>query len=432
MTRLYDLLIVGAGPAGMAAAHAAAACGMRIALVDDNPRAGGQIWRGGPLASNDKRAADLWTALRGMRNVEILTRTRISAVLDHGALLAETPYGGLTLHYRMLILATGARERLLPFPGWTLPGVTGAGGLQALTKGGYPVAGKRVVVAGSGPLLLAVAATLKAGGAQVAAIIEQAPLRRIARFTLSLTVTPAKLAQAFRLRMALHDVGYHMNSHVVAAEGTDRLQQITYVRGGARHVLACDYLACGFGLMPNTELAAALGCAIVNGRVRVNRMQMTSVPNVYCAGEGSGIGGVELSLLEGRIAGLAAADMPSQADASIAQRKHWRAFARRLDSAFRLNPELRSLCKDDTVVCRCEDVVHRDLVPHQSWRSAKLHTRCGMGPCQGRVCGGATEFLYGWTQDSVRMPLSPVRIGCLVEPDGGISATSIASDIHSA
>jgi D-hydroxyproline dehydrogenase subunit alpha len=431
MTHTYDLVVVGAGPAGMAAAHAAAACGMRIALVDDNPRAGGQIWRGGPLATDDARAIYLWTVLRGMRNVEIMRRTRVCAALEPGALLVDTPYGGVTLRYRMLILATGARERLLPFPGWTLPGVTGAGGLQALVKGGYPIAGKRLVVAGSGPLLLAAAATLKASGAQVMAILEQAPLHRVAVFTAALAAAPDKLAQAVRLRTALLGIGYRLHSHVVAATGTDRLQQITYERNGRRHTIACDYLACGFGLVPNTELAAALGCDIVDGKVRVNRLQMTSVPDVYCAGEGTGIGGVELSLVEGRIAGLAAADMPARAESIMSRRRYWRTFARGLHWTFRLRPELKALCNDDTVVCRCEDVTHGELASHQSWRSAKLHTRCGMGPCQGRVCGGATEFLYGWTQDSVRLPLSPLRISSLVEQESDLNVTSITSDIHS-
>ncbi|HYD81795.1 MAG TPA: FAD/NAD(P)-binding oxidoreductase [Paucimonas sp.] len=414
MRRAFDIVIIGAGPAGMAAAQAAAASGAAIAVVDDNVKSGGQIWRGGPDESKDGRAIALWSALREARNVEFFSRTRICAPLDGKELLAETPDGALILQYGTLILATGARERLLPFPGWTLPGVTGAGGLQALSKGGYPVAGKRVVVAGSGPLLLAVAATLKIKGAEVVAIFEQAPWHRVARFGLSLALTPGKLKQAMQLRATLSGVPYRAGSHVVAAKGKDVLEKISVMQGGRRREIDCDYLACGYGLIPNVELASALGCATIDGAVRVDGLQRTSVPDVFCAGEGTGVGGVDLSLVEGKIAGLAAAQRSQDAEPHFAERERWRAFARRLERAFALRPDLRSLCEPDTIVCRCEDVAHRSLASHPNWRSAKLHTRCGMGPCQGRICGGATGFLYGWTQDSIRMPLSPTRIGSLL------------------
>ena len=135
----------------------------------------------------------------------------------------------------------------------------------------------------------------------------------------------------------------------------------------------------------------------------------------YCAGEGTGVGGVDLALAEGRIAGLAAAGHPEQAREAFASRASWQKFAARLARAFALRPELRTLAGDDTIVCRCEDVCHGDLRTHTSWRSAKLQTRCGMGPCQGRICGGATEILYGWRPDAVRMPISPTRISSIID-----------------
>jgi NADPH-dependent 2,4-dienoyl-CoA reductase/sulfur reductase-like enzyme len=426
MRRVFDIIVVVAGPAGMAAAQVAAGSGARIAVVDDNPHAGGQIWRGGPLDSGDKRAIALWSSLSANSAnglVDFFPRTRICAPFGDGILLAETSDSSLTFEYGNLILATGARERLLPFPGWTLPGVTGAGGLQALSKGGYPVAGKRVVVAGSGPLLLAVAATLKAKGAHVTAILEQAPLHRLARFALSLVSTPAKLTQALQLRTTLAGVPYLSNSHVVSAQGNERLEQIEYLHRGRTKTITCDYLACGYGLIPNIELAATLGCALTDGAVHVDKFQASSVPHIYVAGETTGIGGVDLSLAEGRIAGLAAIGRLDQATQHFAERERWRAFACRVEHAFALRPALRMLCDADTIVCRCEDVRHGDLASHASWRSAKLHTRCGMGACQGRVCGGATEFLYGWTQDSVRPPLSPTRVSSLIVDNSGGHAT---------
>lgn len=410
-----DVLVVGAGPAGLAAAHAAAGSGAQVAIIDDNPWAGGQIWRGGPEKSADARARSLWSALHDMTNVQRHQQCRVVMPLGDRMLLAESAGQSIRFQYGSLILATGARERFLPFPGWTLPGVTGAGGLQALAKGGYPVAGKRVVVAGSGPLLLAVAATLTGKGARVEAIFEQARHHRLARFALSLFVTPSKLRQAIALKARLRHVPYCADSYPVEAFGNGRLESVRIRRRRTVSELACDYLACGFGLLPNIELACAFGCKIDSGAVAVDSHQRTSVPRVYCAGEGTGIGGVDLALVEGRIAGLAATGRTAEAEELFAERARWQAFSRRLACAFALRPELRNLSAPDTLICRCEDVSHGELAQHASWRSAKLHTRCGMGPCQGRVCGGATGFLYGWTPDSVREPVSPARISSLID-----------------
>ncbi|MGS0744180.1 FAD-dependent oxidoreductase, partial [Glaciimonas sp. GG7] len=272
------------------------------------------------------------------------------------------------------------------------------------------------VVAGSGPLLLAVAATLKERDANVIAIVEQTLLHQLTRFALSLLATPGKLRQALQLGSQLKHTPYYMNSYVLEAQGKTGLEKVVLQRGAQPQpeLIDCDYLACGFGLIPNIELAIALGCASAEGVVQVDRWQQTSVHGVFCAGESTGIGGVDLSLVEGRIAGLAAVNDLSQASIDIIERERWQRFARRLTNTFVLRPELRDVCDDSTIVCRCEDVCHGELAQHTSWRSAKLHTRCGMGPCQGRVCSGATDFLYGWSQDSVRMPLSPARIDSIL------------------
>lgn len=416
----HDILVIGAGPAGLAAAHAASVSGVKVGIVDDNPLAGGQIWRGGPDQQADPRAHALWSALREAPNVTFLPQTRVLYSPEPGQLRVQTPTASDTLRFGHLILATGARERLLPFPGWTLPGVTGAGGLQALSKGGYPLQGKRVVVAGSGPLLLAVAATLKLKGAHIVAIIEQAGTPALARFALGLLATPSKISQALGLAARLGGVPYLRDSYVRSAHGDGTLQSVLVQRGKGRELetLQCDYLACGYGLIPNVELAQALGCdtATVGTQTVVvaDHWQQTSVAGIYCAGEGTGVGGVDLALVEGRIAGLCASGQILQAHADFGRRDRWRKFAAALARAFAPRPELATLAGDDTIVCRCEDVCHAELRTHTTWRSAKLQTRCGMGPCQGRICGGATEVLYGWRPDAVRMPISPARIDTLI------------------
>ncbi|WP_426171707.1 FAD-dependent oxidoreductase [Pseudoduganella sp. R-34] len=415
MTQLFDILIVGAGPAGLAAAHAAASAqdARRIAIIDDNPLAGGQIWRGGPARQQDQRARRLWQALESASNVSFLPGTRVLMQTQPGELLVQDAEQARTIRYNQLILATGARELLLPFPGWTLPGVTGAGGLQALAKGGYPVQGKRVVVAGTGPLLLAVAATLKERGALVAAIVEQASFPALARFAAGLALTPSKALQAVRLGAALRGIPYCANSYVTSARGDVQVTSVQVQRKGARLDIDCDYLACGYGLLPNTELARALGCAIEQGAVKTDPWQRTSVPNVLCAGEGTGVGGVDLALVEGRIAGLAACGEGVTPEL-FTERTQWQGFAARLARTFAPREELRTLAQPDTIVCRCEDVCHDELRGQPNWRSAKLQTRCGMGPCQGRICGNATDFLYGWRPDAVRTPISPARAGSII------------------
>jgi NADPH-dependent 2,4-dienoyl-CoA reductase/sulfur reductase-like enzyme len=184
-------------------------------------------------------------------------------------------------------------------------------------------------------------------------------------------------------------------------------------QGDKAWMIGCDYLACGFGLVPNVDLPSALGCAISSGAVQVDEWQQSSLPHIYCAGEVTGIGGLDCSLVEGQIAGFAATGQLDDARSCFARRVHARRFASLLASSFALRDELKTLATANTVVCRCEDVSLHALQSHSNWRSAKLHTRCGMGPCQGRICGAATSFLFGWTPASVRPPITPARLTSL-------------------
>jgi NADPH-dependent 2,4-dienoyl-CoA reductase/sulfur reductase-like enzyme len=407
------VLVVGGGPAGIAAACCAAEANLRVAMVDDNPALGGQIWRG-EQASPSTQEASAWYERIKRLPVQFIAGARVFAQTDAHTVLAESDGKTYDFAFRKLILCTGARERFLPFPGWTLPNVMGAGGLQALARSGLDVRGKKVVVAGSGPLLLAVAAHLRKWGAESCLIAEQASGRRLARFSLALALHPSKLKDAVALRRELAGVPYLTSCWPVAARGSKKLESVTLRRGSKIWSVPCDYLACGFHLVPNTELASLLGCGVEQGRVWTDHLQQTSVPDVYCAGEPTGIGGLELSLLEGQIAGYAAAAQPDAARRLFASRKRARRFAAAMDRAFALRPELRALSQADTLVCRCEDVPLARLREHSSWRAAKLLTRCGMGPCQGRVCGPAVEFLLGWSAESVRPPVFPVRVESLI------------------
>ena len=420
----FDIVVVGAGPAGLAAAVTAADCGLRVGVVDDNPAPGGQIWRSG---AHLPAAARRWKARFAAAHVVRLQGWRIVDCPEPGVARAQrndaeigrdsSAADGTSLRYRHLLLATGARERFLPFPGWTLPNVMGAGGLDAMVRGGLPIAGKRVVVAGTGPLLLAVAAHLAARGAEIPAICDQASLARMAPLVLQVLRQPGKLWQGASYRWTTRASRYLTRCWPVSAEGDSRLRSVTLQRDGKRWSVACDYLACGFHLVPNTELASLLGCRLEHGFVATDQLMQTSVPNIWCAGEPTGIGGVELSLLEGQIAGLAVAGRTSDAHRLARGRRGALSFARALHRACRLNPQLRDLASHNTIVCRCEDVELGALLGRTGWRDARLHTRCGMGPCQGRICGAAVEFLFGWRADSVRPPVFPALVSSFLEPE---------------
>ncbi len=410
----FDILVIGGGPAGLAAAVTAKESGARVAIVDDNPGLGGQIWRGEHRKTSSHEAAE-WLRRLQAAQVEFISGARVYDQPEAGVLLAETFDGVLELGYRKLILATGARERFLPFPGWTLPGVAGAGGLQALVKSGLPIEGKKVVVAGTGPLLLAVAAYLHKRGAQVLLIAEQAPQNKLLSFGLGLWRSPGKIIQAVQLKRELAGIRHLTGCWPVAANGDNQLRSITLRRGQKTWEVVCEYLACGFHLLPNTELAVFFGCALLEGVVQVDAFQQTTRPGIYCAGEPTGIGGLEVSLVEGQIAGFAATGQSEKARALFSQRDKHQRFANLLNQTFALREELKLLPQADTIVCRCEDVSFARLQSQPAWRAAKLHTRCGMGPCQGRICGGAIEFLLGWPAESVRPPVFPVKVGSLIQ-----------------
>ena len=219
------IVIVGAGPAGIAAAVTASQFERDVTLIDDNPAAGGQIWRADPSASP-------WLAQ--LSDIQFLPSTRvISADAVRQTILTDTQPAELA--YSRLILATGARELFLPFPGWTLPNILGVGGLQALVKSGLPIAGKRVIVSGTGPLLLAVAAYLHKKNALVSLIAEQANLASVTQFALSLIASPSgKLRQALDLAPQRLGIRYMTSCWVEAATGTDKVERIRLRRGGAR------------------------------------------------------------------------------------------------------------------------------------------------------------------------------------------------------
>lgn len=420
--RSFQVVVIGAGPAGMSAAAEAASCGSSVLLIDAQPASGGQVWRRDIAFGAADAARALEDRLQAL-GVQRLARSEVVGAAGRrltvrvGAELQEVEFSAL-------VIASGARELFIPFPGWTLPGVTGAGGAQALAKQGCEVRGKRVVVAGSGPLLLAAAATLRRHGARVVGIHEQAGATEVAAFAAGLWRWPGKVGQAIRLRASLRGVPYRLSSYVVRAHGEQRLTAVEILHRGRVSRIECDMLACGYGLVANVELAHALGCRLEDQAphpaVCVDEYQGTSVAQVYAAGEACGIGGIDSARVEGSIAGLAAAGEARRARRLFGRRVRARRFAGHLQRCFRLRGELRTLAQADTIVCRCEDVTFGELEGYRSAREMKLMSRCGMGPCQGRICGTAIAEMRGIRRSGFRFPVFPVPLAALsgIDPEG--------------
>jgi NADPH-dependent 2,4-dienoyl-CoA reductase/sulfur reductase-like enzyme len=440
---LCQVAVIGAGPAGLAAASAAHERGADVLLIDEQAQAGGQIWRrratqppGRVLADWQRRCAGLrWElgsavidgcgpgtrAQTGGRPQAATAGGKGSEAQYFELLLWSAQRGTTRLRAQSVVLATGAQELFLPFPGWTLPGVVGVGALQALLHAGLELRGQRVLLAGSGPLLLAVAVALRRAGAKLLGILEQAPRRAVWRFGLKLGLHPAKLLAGAGLVARLSGVPVFRSAWVRAAEGPDRVKWVQAEIDGRQRAFEVDWLATGFGLEPNTVLGRHLGAACRAGALAVDGRGQCDQAGLFAAGETTGIGGAAAALAQGQLAGWAAACHVLGSRPEDAQRlrrlagpvARERRFAADLEQAFRLRSELLHLAQAETLVCRCEDVTLGALSGCHSAREAKLRTRCGMGACQGRLCAPLLERVFGWTRESPRPPLSPVPLAAL-------------------
>ncbi len=414
-------LVVGSGPAGLAAVQTLLKADATVLWLDNQAQAGGQIWRGGPKAQDAQArhvAAGLPQLLANPR-LHFLPGHMAIGATPEGAILAQDTAGGALLQLRgeKTLLALGARELHVPVPGWDLPGVTGAGALQALVKGGWPVEGRRVMLAGSGPLLLASAKTLLEAGADLRGVAELRAWQDLTLFASRLNLSQWR--QAMALRWQLRRAPYRIGLQVVRVLGDSKVEGVRLSDGLREWDEPCEALGLGFGLIPNSELAAMLGCATGDdGRILVDASLRSSRPGLFAAGECTGIGGMHKAWVEGRRAALSMLEQP--APRALA-RAHAQAlgFAQRLAHHFGPTPAQWARCTPDVRVCRCEGVRLRELQASPNWREAKLQTRCGMGACQGRICGPITQQLLGWPeahpQRGVRFPLQPLPIASLLD-----------------
>jgi D-hydroxyproline dehydrogenase subunit alpha len=465
-----DVAVIGAGPAGLAAAVAAARRGARVTVIDEAPAPGGQIWRAergrrlaAPaherVAEAERLGVELLadTLVWGARGDRTLLLSRLPEAGSDGAIWpaprAPEPWA---IRPRAVVLATGAHDRPFPFPGWTLPGVLTAGGLQALAKSHAVPPGSRVLLAGAGPFLLPVACSLLDAGAEVLTVAEATRRRAWLRAAPRLRHAPERLWQLARYEATLARARVpRLFGHVMLrAEGRDRIVRAQLAPVDAewrplpslRRSFELDFLGIGYGFQPNLELARLLGCRLTfSSRERQfvvwrDERMRTSVDGVFAAGEIGGIGGAELAESEGLIAGASAADATGHHDTAPratrrARRRTRRlaAFAELLADLFTPGPAALDLIDEATEVCRCEGVTLGDVERTLSatstaptTRGLKSGTRIGMGPCQGSVCGQLIGRLVAARTGSppneaelpsARPPAKPIPLGTLATAD---------------
>lgn len=419
----YDLAVVGAGPAGLAAAVTAAQAGCRVALLDSAPHLGGQFWRHRDGTGTGHRAWSVFATLRAA-----LLDSAVDYRTGAAVWFVEAVPPGYVLHVegapavsaRHVLFATGTYDRPLPFPGWDLPGVVTPGAAQALLKGSGVPLGSRVVVAGAGPFLLPVAVGLLAAGVQVAGVYEAGNPRRYLRRPWVLTAGKLREAAGYLVRLARHRVRYRTRHAVVAARGSRAVSEVEVARldrhgravPGSARTVACDALAIGYGFTPQIELPLALGCATrldVDGNLvlDVDVAGRTSVAGVFAAGEVTGVGGASLALIEGRLVAAVvalASGRPSpftelELNRLLSRRAVQRRFAAAMHEVHAPPGGWVDWLQERTLVCRCEEVPYAAVraavsdLGATTGRAVKGLCRPGMGWCQGRVCGYATAAL---------------------------------------
>jgi NADPH-dependent 2,4-dienoyl-CoA reductase/sulfur reductase-like enzyme len=452
-----DVVVIGAGPAGLAAATACAHHGLATVVYDEQPSPGGQVYRSvtsSPLAKQDilgseyRHGAELAALFRksGARYVANATVWSVASAGGSFEIAVSTgrhPAREAKLaHARTVVIATGALERPFPIPGWTLPGAMTAGAAQALLKTAGLVPQGRIVLAGSGPLLWLVAWQLLQAGATARALLDTTPRGRLAQ---TLRFAPAFLRSPYfargrdlvrAVRKRVHVVEY---VDALAIEGGDAVGAVRYRTREHDQTLPADHVLLHQGVVPDVNLASAIGCALAWDDAAacfapvVDEWGGSTVPGVYIAGDGAGIAGAAAAEARGRLAALAIANAHGRIDGAARNRGadgarralgHALRGRRFLDALYRPADAFR-IPEGATLACRCEEIAAATIArlaragcagPNQM----KAYTRCGMGPCQGRYCGlTVTEIIARETGRSpasvgglhARFPVKPVSLG---------------------
>ena len=456
--RKVDILVVGAGPAGLAAALAARRSGAAVVVLDERSESGGQYYK--PIAAShqatkpiDRQFRDGSALLSKARDagVEIFQNASVFGAFSRDEVLALIDGEAIVLRPRRLILATGAFERPMPMPGWTLPGVMTTGAMQTLARSHQVAPGGKVVVTGNGPLNFQLAADLVATGVEVVAVIESARRpgpKGIGALFRACGADARGMAIGFGYLLRLKRAGVPIFwSHLaVAAHGVDRVEAIEIAPvdedGRADLDRSCrletDAVSLGYGFIASTEIARALGCWMQFDRrhlgtlaVEVSAKGATSIEGVFAIGDGARVGGADVAIAEGRIAGVAAAAeigfQPKGDDDAVDARrclKKAKSFQDALWRLFQAPAVSLDHLPDDTMICRCENLglgtIRNEITAGAaSLAILKRRLRLGMGRCQGRYCTPVLSNLltkiYGQSLPATapRLPVKPFPVAAL-------------------
>lgn len=464
-----ELVIVGGGPAGLSAAIEARRHGVDVLLLEEKPLLGGQIYKQTPPQWSIRKPGSLgWHYREGVQLIDEFRQAGVETWTD--CVVWDSRPGGvqcirdgrnIEINAEFTILATGAYDAPTPIPGWTLPGVLTAGGLQSLAKAQGVIPGHRILMAGNGPLLLAFGSELAKWGAKVVTLVEAAnrpSLRGLARLVHSAGRDRGLLIEGLShyVRLAASRVPVLYGHALVGMEGHDRVEAAMVARlgsdgavmPGSQRRFAVDTVCMGYGLTPSTELARLAGCQVrYDARLRTlvptrDAFMETTVPGVFAVGDGTEVMGAPAAVEQGRIAGLRAAERSGHVSSGSATNRYksmnaaLRAHARFQKCMWQLyssSIKLEELIKPDTIVCRCEEVVLADLESamddvHANPNALKSATRAGMGQCQGRNCistivalnaqrSGADPATVPWT--TPRPPAKPIPIAALARNVAG-------------
>jgi len=421
-----ELAIIGAGPAGITAAIEASRAGVAVTILDENPKPGGQIYRqfdeGFSIIDADMLGRDYSRGQELLREfgkvahkIQYINHSTVWGIFDD-RLAYQDGKKSATLGFDRLIIATGAYDRPVPFPGWTLPGVITAGGVQRAVKIHRILPGSKILLAGTGPLQLVLADQIISAGGQIEAILEAGNINWFS-FLPGIWRQWDTLVDGFRYLRHIWNAGIPLlrNHIILEARGDGQVEEADIAEVDknwrpklhTRRTLKVDSVCLGYGLVPSSELALLAGCEHryvreLGGWVPLRGEAMeTSVPGIYAVGDGSGVAGSKVAIEEGRIAGTAVARSLGRLSITEAQdriaifQKHLsrlKHFCGTLYEISRPRPGLYELARKDTIICRCEEITLEAIETAMAANAASLNelkrmTRSGMGRCQGRICG---------------------------------------------
>lgn len=462
--KTFDLLIIGGGPAGIAAAATAASHGLEVALIDERPTLGGQIYKRVGPGFKVKKASEVGKdyylgekliAELDNSKVNIYFETLVATIEKTEVVIIQNGKSAEKLAYKKLLITPGAYDRPVVFPGWTLPGVITAGAAQSLVKTQRVLPGSRIFFAGSGPLALAFPAQLSGYGANIVGIIEAAPrpgILKSIRIALSVLGNFDLLRDAAKYQFHLISNRIPMNYRriIVSANGKNRVESVTHARvdknwriiPGTEKTVEVDALCIGYGFFPSVELFRLMGCELGYEEsrggtvVKLDEWGATSVANVFGAGDGTGISGSYVAIARGRLAALKiAAELGKIPESSLSKlaagfRKTLNRrvkFQGAINNAYEIKSGIYGLADEKTVICRCESVTLESILPVLESTIdpsvVKAYTRCGMGMCQGRNCQRQISALIA---EKAKMPISQIAQATPRFPTKPISLGQIA------